>query len=325
MGVGQTVPGFTADDVQKLIDALPSSGGTVTLQSGATYTFNRAVTVVDRTNVRICGDGSVTIEQTTDHTPNFVVQRCTSVHMSQLNLIKGNICVLESTYCSFTKLHLTNTDEAGILLDGQQQAPGCFYNTVDGCVIVGAGRVGISQNMVTDSTIVNNICIGCANEGLTVDNMSDRCIVRGNRFSGNLYGVGQIGIDKSCHCIFDANILTGCVQAPTSGITFKNNIGSTDYNVLSNNVFMGNQRYGVEFITSSKGSCSSNVVSGNRFEGNVLGSILIQSSGSTNNVVTSNSLGGGAFANNGTGTVVQGNASQDAIVDVQCMPCESVC
>eukprot|EP01061_Rhynchopus_euleeides_P020962 TRINITY_DN3409_c0_g1_i1.p1 TRINITY_DN3409_c0_g1~~TRINITY_DN3409_c0_g1_i1.p1 ORF type:complete len:316 (+),score=80.12 TRINITY_DN3409_c0_g1_i1:56-1003(+) len=304
-------PGFTAGDVQALVNALPPAGGTVNLQSGATYTFDTAVAIRDRTNVRICGDGSVTIVQTTDNMPSFIVEVSTYVHISSLNLVKGNIILLEASYCKFRDLHITDTDESGILLDGQRNTPGgSSYNTVEGCVIERAKKVGISQNKVTDSSIINNVCRGCFDEGMTVDNSSDRCIVRGNRFEQNRQGVGQIGIDKSCHCIFEANILAGFAEAPTSGITFQSDCGSTDYNIVSNNIFIGNQRYGVELRTRN-GSCNSNVITGNRFQGNVMGSIYIVCSQSKSNVVGTNSLGGGAYVDNGSHTICSANGSHD--------------
>ena len=293
-------------DVQNLVDALPASGGDVLLDSGATYVFTGTVNFIGKTNVTVRGDGSTVIQQTTQDQGSFYFKDCSYVTLSRLILKKGNIVLVESNNCTFSRITAEDTDGSSILLDGQTGG-GSAYNTVESCTVLRSKKVGISQNKATDTNITNNVCRDCGYEGLTVDNHSDRCIVVGNRFIANKSGVGQIGVDASHECMFQSNVIVGTATALTSGITFQNNISDTSQNVITGNIITDNQYYGIDFKTNA-GYCTGNIVTGNRLQNNILAAARIESAVSTDNVFTSNCFGGGALLDNGTNTVVSANS-----------------
>ena len=296
--------------LQEKINNLPPTGGLVTLDANTKYLIMSTVSVYDRQNVTIVGDRSTVLQWTsTDdvvHPPAMVVvHKGSFVTLRGFSLQQANIVVLESSNCVFDGLSIRDTSGSSILLDGQEGA-GSHYNTVSGCVCTKSGRVGISQNKVKDSKILNNKTFDNNFEGLTIDNASDRCIVIGNYVGQNRGGVGEIGLDFSTNCTIQGNVVEGGNGA-RSGLTFQNNIAASNANSITGNVFKGSPEYGVHFKTGNNQGCSQNIVSNNQFVDNALGGMKIDTSASTDNVVTGNNFGGKAFVNAGTGTVFANN------------------
>eukprot|EP00754_Rhynchopus_humris_P012267 Rhum_TRINITY_DN14277_c3_g2::Rhum_TRINITY_DN14277_c3_g2_i1::g.77809::m.77809 len=296
--------------LQEEINNLPPTGGLVTLDSNTKYLIAATVTVYGRQNVTIVGDRSSVLQWTgSDDGANppamVVVNKGSFVTLRGFSLQSANIVVLESSNCVFDGLSVAATSGSSILLDGQHGA-GSHYNTVSGCVCTKSARVGISQNMVKDSKILNNKTFDNNFEGLTIDNASDRCIVIGNYIGQNRGGVGEIGLDFSTNCTIQGNVIEGGNGAK-SGITFQNNIAASNANNITGNVFKGSPEYGVHFKTGNNQGCSQNIVSNNQFVDNALGGMKIDTSASKDNVVTGNNFGGKAFVNGGARTVFANN------------------
>jgi hypothetical protein len=99
-----------------------------------------------------------------------------------------------------------------------------------------------------------------------------------------------MGIDGTDLCIISNNVVTG-TGSSLSGITFQNNLGPSNLNVVSGNVFDSNAGYALWLKTNTGGSCLSNVVSGNVFRNNnTLGSVKV-GSGCQGNAFSGNYYG----------------------------------
>lgn len=196
--------------------------------------------------------------------------------------IQGDFNVIHECYVDSSNSH-------GILFSTGGAANN---NLVDGCTILNCDEVGIAHDGGTDNRIVNNHISGSGYEGITLDQSSYRCIVDGNRINANGVngGVGGIGIDQTDLCVISNNIISG-TQSGLSGITFQNNIGPSNLNVISGNVFDSNAGYAICLKTNTGGSASSNSITGNVFRNNnVLGSVKIES-GCQGNVFAGNYYG----------------------------------
>eukprot|EP01063_Lacrimia_lanifica_P006035 TRINITY_DN1362_c1_g5_i1.p1 TRINITY_DN1362_c1_g5~~TRINITY_DN1362_c1_g5_i1.p1 ORF type:complete len:347 (+),score=48.23 TRINITY_DN1362_c1_g5_i1:57-1097(+) len=303
------------EELQAAIDALPATGGELVLVPGRTYTLGGTVVLDRRVNVTIRGDRSAVVRGTRDDTPAFQIVGCRGVRLVGFTVVKGNVLLIESSHCELVGLEVISTDGSSLLLDGQTGA-GSSYNTVKDCNVSTSGRVGISQNCVKHSQILNNTCQQNGYEGLTIDNHSDYCMVKGNRFEGNAGGVGQVGIDCSTGCIISGNMIIGRGSTAgkgltTSGITFQNNIGCTDKNIVTNNVITSNGEWGVHLRTGVNSSgCNMNVISNNQLHGNRRGPCKIDSTASFGNVLSSNCFGSQPLADNGANTVVSADVQQ---------------
>ena len=299
--------------IQKAIDNLSPTGGTIYLESGQ-YHFSNDVVINNRSSITLIGSGPGTIINNNDQT-SIVIENSNRITIQNISMRVGNIVVLSSSYCVFDNLDVRNTLDAGILLDGQ--ASGASFNVVKNSLFIGNGGVGISQNKVLDSKILNNTMDGNGLEGLTIDNESHRCIVSGNRILNNKGGVGQVGIDYSDLCSITNNIITyetyddNIINNPNlpalPGITFQNNLGVTNYNVISNNIIIDNPNGGILLNDNSGYGCNSNILNSNIFRSNRVFAIKIAGANSADNIVTSNILGGQPINNSGTNTIIANN------------------
>lgn len=165
-------------------------------------------------------------------------------------------------------------------------------NLVDGNIILNCDEVGIAHDGGTDNRIVSNHIAGCKYEAITLDQASYRCVVDGNRINANCSagGVGSIGVDGTDLCVISNNVITG-TGSGLSGITFQNNLGGSNLNIIDGNVLDSNGGYGIELKTGTGGSCSNNTITGNILRSNnTLGSIKI-GSGCQANVLRGNHYG----------------------------------
>lgn len=147
------------------------------------------------------------------------------------------------------------------------------FNLVQGNIVLNCEEVGIAHDGGVDNRILGNHVSGCGFEGITLDQESVRCIVDGNRLNANCQtgGVGSIGVDWTDLCVISNNVITA--SGTLSGITFQNNLGPSNNNTISGNVFVDNLAYGVWLKDNTGGSCNDNVISGNVFRNS--GSIKI--------------------------------------------------
>src|SRR5262249_46448031 len=124
----------------------------------------------------------------------------------------------------------------------------CKFNEIRGCFAIGNRMVGIAQYHHWDGRILDNACIHNYLEGITVDVWSLRNLVMGNSLQNNCIkgGVGAIGMDYA-----DLNRVTnnfieqkGDGNDRFAGITLQNNVGQSNYNIISHNIIV-NPSYGI--------------------------------------------------------------------------------
>ena len=182
-----------------------------------------------------------------------------------------------------------NGNSHGILFpaSGAPDSNIVYANNIRNC-----DEVGIAHDSGTDNRILNNWVSGCGYEAVTLDQGAYRCIVSDNRLNANCLagGVGSIGMDGTDLCVIANNVITGTMSG-LSGITFQNNLGSSNLNVIADNVLDSNEGYGINLKTGTGGSCSNNTITGNVLRSNnTLGSIKI-GSGCQGNVLRGNHYG----------------------------------
>jgi parallel beta-helix repeat protein len=189
---------------------------------------------------------------------------------------RGSALWIQGDFNTVSNCYVENSNSHGILFS---TLGGANNNLVDGCTVLNCDEVGIAHDGGTDNRIVNNHVSGCGYEAITLDQESFRCVVDGNRLNANCQvgGVGSIGVDDTDLCVISNNIISGTLSG-LSGITFQNNIGPSNLNVVSGNVFDSNAGYALELKTNTGGSCSSNTITGNVFRNNnTLGSVSVGS------------------------------------------------
>jgi hypothetical protein len=188
-----------------------------------------------------------------------------------------------------TRCVVENSNSHGILFPaaGAPDSNIVYANNIRNC-----DEIGIAHDSGTDNRILNNWVSGCGYEAVTLDQGAYRCIVSDNRLNANCQtgGVGSIGVDGTDLCVIANNVITGTLSG-LSGITFQNNLGSSNLNVIADNVLDSNEGYGIKLKTGTGGSCSNNTITGNVLRSNnTLGSIKI-GSGCQGNVLRGNHYG----------------------------------
>lgn len=148
----------------------------------------------------------------------------------------------------------------GICLDGQ--ATTCSSNLVLGNHVYSVGGIGISQNKVIDSRIEGNLVRSTQLEGVTVDNQSYRSNVLGNRIANTCLsgGAAAISLDYSDLSSISSNIISGGTKP---GIKSNNNLGATNYVVVSGNLIVVPATYGIHLFAGIGGTASNWIISGN--------------------------------------------------------------
>lgn len=195
---------------------------------------------------------------------------------------RSAILMVSGDFNSITGCQIEDSNSHGILFrtGGAPQ-----FNLVENNIVLNCEEIGIAHDGGTDNRILGNHVSGCGYEGITLDQSSYRCIVDSNRLNANCLngGVGSIGVDWTDLCVISNNVITdsGAINA----ITFQNNLGPSNNNVISGNVFDGNPAYAIELKTNTGGSCAGNVISGNMFR--TAGSIKIDA-GCQDNVLSGN-------------------------------------
>lgn len=193
---------------------------------------------------------------------------------------------------------------AGILLDGNSTT--CTNNIISNNVVQDVSGVGISQSNVKSSLIQGNELLACGQEGITIDNASDLCIVIGNRIDYCVVtgGVGGIGIDLANHGLISGNYIIN-TQSGVPGIKTQNNLGSSYYLTITGNVIQGGTSYGIHLANNGSYITTDCVVSGNIISDMTDVGIRIDS-GCTNNVVSGNRSSAGYSDDGYTSTIQSG-------------------
>ncbi|HZT42954.1 MAG TPA: NosD domain-containing protein [Chthonomonadaceae bacterium] len=128
--------------------------------------------------------------------------------------------------------------DGGHLLPGDDLASHCKFNEIKSCFSIGNGGIGISEYHHWDGRIIDNACFDNGLEGITVDVWSLRNLIMGNSLQHNCKtgGVGAIGMDYADLNRVTNNFIEQASDVP--GITLQNNIGQSNYNIISNNVIV---------------------------------------------------------------------------------------
>jgi hypothetical protein len=197
---------------------------------------------------------------------------------------------------SISNVTLTACANAGILLEGLDNGANDSFRVeqthIHNCRIYASGGVGLSQFKTNNTTISGCVVSDSGLENLTVDVLSQGCIVDGNRFFRHLGGTGNLGIDSGDACIISNNFIdnesnTTAASGFRAGIALNSQLTSAGGNndvVLSGNVILNCSDYGVIAHDDTGGSFGSSA-GGFAFGGDVAGSAVIT---------------GNTFGNNGT-------------------------
>ena len=250
----QNAPGNSAS-IQTLVNQ-SAAGDLIILRAGSHYITTPIVLPVGKNSITIRGEVGA------------VVRKATNSFNAAAFEISGNYNVIDKI-----ELDGGNLPEAGIIIYGQRNTvsnssihncgnaagvgagillhnsgnPVCAFNTVIGCKVYYNYMVGVSQNGHSDGTIRDNQIYENGAEGLTIDIRSHNSYVYNNWIhlnNLNNRGVGGIGIDFSNGSIVDNNTIDN--TAFKSGITFQNNIGGCDGNIIRNNRINNNAQYAIE-------------------------------------------------------------------------------
>src|SRR5262249_21405557 len=138
----------------------------------------------------------------------------------------------------------------GFAFDGGHLEPGddltsnCKFNEIRSCFAVRNEGIGISQYHHWDGRILDNACFDNRLEGITVDVWSLRNLIMGNSLQNNCVktGVGAIGMDYADLNRVTNNFIEQKGRFP--GITLQNNIGQSNYNIISHNIIV-NSEHGI--------------------------------------------------------------------------------
>lgn len=290
---GATGDGTTDDTgaIQAAILSLPSTGGTLIFPNGE-YKVTSGFTV-SKNNVWLCGELNARIKRY----GAFEIFNVTGSYnkISDLQLMgnkvsypypayaRAAIVIIQGDFNIVSDCQIEDGNSHGILFrtGGAPQ-----FNLVQGNIVLNCEEVGIAHDGGVDNRILGNHVSGCGFEGITLDQSSYRCVVDGNRINANCQtgGVGSIGVDWTDLCVISNNIITA--SGTLSGITFQNNLGPSNRNVISGNVFVDNPGYGVWLKNNTGGTCNDNVITGNMFGAS--GSIKIDSA-CQRNILSGNS------------------------------------
>jgi parallel beta-helix repeat protein len=196
---------------------------------------------------------------------------------------RAAIVIVQGDFNNIIENQIEDGNSHGILF---RTGGAAQFNLAQGNIVLNCDEVGISHDGGVDNRILGNHVSGCGFEGITLDHSSFRCIVDSNRLNNNCIdgGVGGIGVDFTDLCVISNNVITA--SGALSGITFQNNIGPSNYNVISGNVFDENDQYGVWLKNGTGGASSDNVISGNVFRAS--GSIKIDNN-CQRNILSGNS------------------------------------
>lgn len=180
------------------------------------------------------------------------------------------------------------------------------YNIVRDCDLYSNGMIGMAMHDGQDNSILFNYCAFNGDEGITSDVSSFRNTIHGNRCMNNCQtgGAGGISIDQSDITIISSNQVHATNGKP--GIITNNNIGTSSYCTIMNNICLDNGGPGLYLKNGSGGATLYNTVMGNIFRGNTTAPIKIDS-GCNNNLIVGNSLNGDSISNSGTGNVLANN------------------
>ncbi|MDB5013951.1 MAG: hypothetical protein JWQ25_2153, partial [Daejeonella sp.] len=250
----QNAPGNSAS-IQALVNQ-SGPGDLIILRSGSHYITTPIVLGVGKNSITIRGEAGTVVRKATNsyNAAAFEISgNYNTVDLIEIdggNLPEAGIIIYgQHNTVSNSSIHNCGNSSAvgaGILMHNSGN-PVCALNTIIGCKVYYNYMVGISQNGHSDGTIRDNQIYENGAEGLTIDIRSHNSYVYNNWIhlnNKNNRGVGGIGIDFSNGSIIDNNTID--YTAFKSGITFQNNIGGCDGNIIKNNRINNNAQYAIE-------------------------------------------------------------------------------
>lgn len=246
-----------------------------------------------------------------------VIKNITPVHILEIHSENCNIQQIEfdgnrtafsksysnvyitGNYNTIDKCKIYNSGSHGLCIDGQKHDPiihihDCKWNEVSSCKIFNNQQIGLSHNKGSNNRLVNNLIYNNGWEGITLDHDADSIIVSQNRLYMNMQlinndwgGVGQIGIDRTKNSVISSNIITGENQKNkgTGGITFQNNYGKSEYNLVIGNIITDTKGWGILLRNNKNGAfntggqektCNYNIITNNILKNHKLGNVSIE-------------------------------------------------
>lgn len=239
-------------------------------------------------------------------------------------LISANFCVIEDieidgnsktnsgieitgTNNKILRVNCHNNGTHGVVIEGVGSIGNQGrFNIIRDCDVYSNGQVGIAMHDGQDNSILHNYCAFNGFEGITSDISSFRNTIHGNRCMSNCQsgGAAGISIDNSDITIISSNQVHATSGQP--GIITNNNIGTSSYCTIMNNICFDNGGPGIYLKNGSGGASLYNTLVGNVLRGNTTAPIKIDS-GCNNNIVIGNSMNGDSITNSGSGNVLANN------------------
>ena len=278
-------------DVSVELQNLINENNSIHLPAGV-YEIHNTI-VLNKNNFTLTGESGTILRKTADvhlleiHGNNNKIDTIQFDGNSKnysVVFLNGNNNVIN--HCKFY-----NSLSHGLCIDGQLNVTS--YNEVNGCYMYDNEHIGLAQHKGSNTRITNNLIFNNGWEGLTIDIQSHDTIVDSNKLFGNCWrdggGEGAIGIDDSNNNIISNNIIDGPHRDNSllGGITFANNIGNCERNVIIGNVIKNTRGYPI-FIRNKNGiTANYNVINSNVCFGNNL-TIIKLDDGCVGNIIEHN-------------------------------------
>lgn len=149
---------------------------------------------------------------------------------------------------SWINVEIYGSPSSGLLIDGNTITSA--VNRIDGCTIRDNGGVGLSLNNVKLTQIIGNRFYNNGYENLTVDCSSNGTMAIKNYFFRHRGGCGNIGWDDGDVSLFVGNYIdsestTWPAVGTRNGITINSEAGVTTGALISSNIILNNQEYGI--------------------------------------------------------------------------------
>lgn len=230
-------------DIQKAINALPSTGGVVYIKEG-TYTISSSITF-PHDNISLFGSGKSTIIYLANNSD------CTMINIQHTN------STIKDVSLDGNKTN-QSSNTAGISINAN-------YGIVENCFLNNIGGRGI--NLYGDNAkITNNLITNSGYGGLHIT--TNNSVILGNTSKNNQYGLymwSTTGYNAITNIIignlFTNNSVHGILlYVITSG-------SNVDENVIAGNICNSNSSYGI-YITSK---CTKNIILNNIILNNTSG------------------------------------------------------
>jgi hypothetical protein len=282
--------------INAAITACSTTGGTVVVPKG-TWKLTGTVTLANDKISIICSRGARFLKASTNFNMFTITGNYCTIENGEIDgasQAQGSGILINGGHNLIRGMYIHNVGDVtnpssyvngshGICLDGQ--ASSCTLNRIESCVVLSCHDIGISQNLVTDSFIVDCEVGSNGLEGLTVDNASHKFRGVLLRLYGNCVngGAGGISIDGS-----DLGTLVGCyVSSSTStpGIITNNNVSNSNYWNVVGGEYIGNGTYGIYLRANGANTGNWWTIAGVVLRDGGTGSIRLDANSNNNKII----------------------------------------